>query len=119
MIIDRLWKTVCARLISDTLKKLSSGEYVTFGSGDAIVNKDGIMLKKHKLFGHEPYFAKWEDLSIANGNGTFVISSNSEKKAKAELSYKDMDNVHILETIMRFLWKDGNYLKLRRGEFSD
>jgi hypothetical protein len=118
MIIDRLWKAVCVRLVSDTLKKLSSGEYITFGNGDAIVNKDGIMLKKHKLFGHEPYYAKWEDLRISNGNGTFIISSDSEKKAKAELSYKDIDNVHILETIMRFLWKDGNHQKLRRGEFT-
>jgi hypothetical protein len=118
MIVDRLWKAVCIRLLTETLAKLSAGEYVTYGNGDAIVNKDGIMLKKHKLFGHDPYFAKWEDLRIGNGNGTFVVSSDSEKKAKAELSYKDTDNVHVFEAITRFLFKDGNHLKLRRGEFS-
>lgn len=118
VIIDKLWKSVCIRLVSDTLRNLSSGEYIAYGNGDAIVNKDGIMLKKHKFLGYDPYYAKWEDLSISNGNGTFVISSNSEKKASAELSYRDVDNVHILEHVMRFLWKDGNYAKLRSGEFS-
>ena len=119
IIVNRLWKSVCIRLINETLRKLSAGEHVVYGNGNAIVNKDGIMLKKHKLFGYEPYYTEWEDLRIGNGNGTFVISSDSEKKAKAELSYRDTDNVHILETIMRFLWKDGNYLKLQRGEFSE
>jgi hypothetical protein len=118
VIVDRLWKAVCVRLLSETLTKLSAGDYITYGNGDAIVNKDGIMLKKHKLFGHEPFFARWEDLRIDNGNGTFVVSSDTEKKAKAELSYKDTDNVHIFEAIMRFLWKEGNHLKLRQGEFS-
>ncbi|MBF0319507.1 MAG: hypothetical protein HQL01_06875 [Nitrospirae bacterium] len=118
MIIDKLWKAVCVRLIGDTLKILSAGESVAYGNYDAIVNRDGVMLKKPKMFGYEPYYSKWEDLRISNGNGTFIISSASEKEAKAELSYMDINNAHILETIMRFLWKDGNFEKLRRGELS-
>jgi hypothetical protein len=118
MIVERLWKTVCVRLFSDTLRRLSAGDHVNFGNGDAIVNKDGIMLKKHKVFGRsEPYFAKWEELSIENGNGTFIIESTKDKSIGAELPYKDVDNVHILEALLRFLWKDGNCYKLRSGEF--
>lgn len=116
-IISKLWKAVCVRLITDTLEKLSSGEYINFGNGAAIVNKDGIMLKNHKLFRQEPYFTKWEDLRIGNGNGTFGIWSDREKKANAEFSYENTNNAHIIESVVRLLLKDGNYQKLRTGEF--
>jgi len=120
MITDRLWKAVCVRLVSDTLRRLSEGENVNFGNGVAIVNKDGIVLKKYKVFGRaESVFCKWEDLAISNGNETFIVEASADKSIGAELSYKDVDNVHILESILRFLWKDGNYAKLRRGEFSE
>ncbi len=120
MITDRLWKAVCVRLVSDTLRRLSEGENVNFGNGVAIVNKNGIVLKKYKVFGRaESVFCKWEDLAISNGNGTFIVEASADKSIGAELSYKDVDNVHILESILRFLWKDGNCYKLSRGEFSE
>lgn len=117
LITDKLWKAVCVRLFSETLSSLSSGEKKIYG--DAVIDKDGVLLKKSKLLWmSEPFYSKWEDLSISNGPGTFIIQSTNEKKVKAELSYRDIDNVHILEAMLRFLWKDGNYQKLRRGEFS-
>lgn len=117
LITDKLWKGVCVRLFSETLSRLSSGEKIVYG--DAVIDKDGVLLKKRKLLlMSEPYYSKWEGLSISNGPGTFIIESTNEKKAKAELSYRDIDNVHILESVMRFLWKDGNYQKLRTGEFA-
>jgi hypothetical protein len=118
MIVGCLWNAVCIQLFSDILRRLSDGDHVIFGNGDAIVSKDGIMLKKHKVFGRsEPYFAKWEELIIRNGNGTFIVESKNDKSIGAELPYKDVDNVHILEALLRFLWKDGNCYKLRDGEF--
>lgn len=117
MITDRLWKAVCVRILSKTLNDLSTGKHIAYGP--AVVDKDGIMLQKRKFISSEPFYGKWEDLSISNGNGSFVVFSSIEKKAKVELKYSEYDNVHILETLMRFLWKDGNYAKLQRGEFSD
>lgn len=112
------------RLIGEMLRKLSQGEKLIFG--DILVEKNGIMLNKpahyHKgrrsVFGLEPYYAKWEELSISSQPGIFIIESTKEKKARVELSYQDMDDVHILEAVMRFLWKDGNYIKLQQGLFS-
>lgn len=117
-ILDKLWKNVCRRLIEQTLQRLSDGEKLIFN--DIVVDKDGILLKKHKFFGaDDPFYAKWEDLSISNAAGAFVISATKEKKASSTLYYRNVDNVHILEAVIRFLWKDGNYQKLSRGEFSN
>jgi hypothetical protein len=116
MILDKLWKTVCVRLIEQALQRLSSGEKLTYN--DVVVDKDGILLRKQKFLGSEPFYAKWEGLSISNAAGAFVIQTTNEKKTNTTLYYRNVDNVHILETIMRFLLKDGNYQKLRRGEFS-
>ena len=115
LILDKLWKAVCVRLIGETLFKLSSGEKIRYG--DAVVDKEGILLKKRKFLSSEPFYSKWENLRISNGAGTFIIDSAIEEKARIELSYRDIDNVHILEAMMRFLWKDGNYVRLQRGEF--
>lgn len=115
-VINKLWRAVGIRLINETLSLLSKGYNIRYG--DIVVDKDGITLQKKKFFSSEPYYAKWEELKIGSGSGKFVIMSEKEKKAAAELSYRDMDNVHVLESVMEFLWKDGNFQKLRRGEFS-
>ena len=120
IITNRLWKVICVRMIGDTLKQLSDGISITFDNDAATVNKNGIILKKHKVIGSaEPIFCKWEELAIRNGNGTFIVEHVNDKSIGTELSYKDVDNVHILESVLRFLWKDGNCYKLSRGEFAE
>lgn len=114
LILEKLWKTVVVRLIDEILKKLSQGDKLTYGN--IIVDKNGILLKKKKLFWSEPYYAKWEDLTMSNGPGVFVITATKERKAQAKLDYREINNVRILEAVMRYLWKDGNYAKLRNDE---
>jgi len=116
LITGKLWKAVCVRLISQTLSRLSAGEKVRFG--EIVVDKEGILLNKHGRYAIEgQHYARWPNLRIGNRPGMFTISSDQDISARAELGYRDVDNVHILEAIMRFLWKDGNYQRLMRGEF--
>lgn len=114
-ITDSLWKLVVVRLIREMLTGLASGR--KYSIGDVVVHRDGIELEVHKFLGTDKYLAPWSDLSIRNGAGTFVINSNSNKKAYAVLKYRETWNVHILEAVMRFLWKDGNHAKLASGSF--
>lgn len=116
VILDKVWKAVCVRLISETLSRLSSGEKIWFG--EVVADKNGLLLQKRKFFKKKPFYSRWEDLTISNGRGTFIITSSKEKNACGELAYRDVDNVHILEAIMGFLWKDGNYARLQKGELS-
>ncbi len=117
IILEKLWKAVCGRLVGQTLSRLSSGEKLRYGN--VVVDKEGVLLPKYKFLGlsSEPVHYPWEELTISSGAGYFKISAAKEKNYYAQLSYRDIDNVHILEAIMRFLWKDGNYIKLRNGEF--
>lgn len=117
LILEKMWKAVCVRLVGQTLSRLSSGEKLRYG--DVVVDKEGVLLPKYKFLGwsSEPVHYPWEELSISSGAGYFKISATKEKNSYAQLSYRDIDNVHILEAIMRFLWKEGNLAKLRNGEF--
>jgi len=116
LIVDKLWRAVGIRLIHQTLSSLSKGEKVKYG--DIVVDKDGILMKTddpHSRGGH--IYSRWEDLRISNGPGTFKISSATDLRARTELAYREYDNIHVLEAIIRYLWKDGNYERLRRGDF--
>ena len=112
-ITDSLWKVVVVRLITEMLSGLASAR--KYSIGEVVVHRDGIELEVHKFLGTDKYLAPWSDLSIRNGAGTFVINSNSNKKAYAVLKYRETWNVHVLEAVMRFLLNDGNHAKLASG----
>ncbi|KJU85151.1 hypothetical protein MBAV_002649 [Candidatus Magnetobacterium bavaricum] len=139
LIIEKLWKAVCIRLFSEILSRLSSGEKIVYGDNYAVVDKHGILLA-----GNTSHY-RWEDITFHSSSGGLVIkyeknaqtrlsdgegiSRNSsysiagyhgyyhQPKPRPQLSYRNHDNVYILEAILRFLYEDGNYHKLRRGEF--
>ena len=115
LILDKLWGAVGARLVNRTLSRIVAGEKIRYG--DFVIDNNGVLLKKKNFFTTEPYQAPWDELSIGNGKGTFFIRSTKETKAIAELSYREVENTHILEALMRFLWKDGNLAKMQAGQF--
>lgn len=121
MIVGKLFKVIGHRLFTEALQKISAGQYITYGSSkvnSVEITKEGMNLTILMLSGpHSSKFYPWEKLRIGNGNGSFTVKSD-DNEASAELSYIDDDNTHILEALVRFLWKDGNYQKLRRGEFA-
>lgn len=105
--IGRLWKAVGLRLLIKMLKGLRDGRRYRFGT--AVLTDYGVELERRKLFSaNERVSCKWTDLAIGNNPGTFCIYKRDEKKVSVELSYQDMDNVHILEKAMRTFWKNAS-----------
>jgi hypothetical protein len=103
---DRLWKAVCVRLLIEMLNDLKNEKHYKFGS--AIVTDSGIVLKKLKFIGkNEKIMCSWNELVIGNGAGTFYIAKKNNRKVSEELSYLEIDNVHILEAAIRMFWKKG------------
>lgn len=108
--VDRLWKTAGVRLLTEMLKGLCTGK--RFGFGTAVVTDHGVELERRKLImANERVPCKWTDLVIGNGSGTLRIAKNDEEKVAVELSYQEIDNVHILEAALYALRKS-NCVKL-------
>lgn len=108
--IDKIWRAVCVRLISELIAALKAGGSLRFG--DAIVCDDHVILLKHKVFGHdETVRCGWSDVHVWNADGSFFIGAKNDKKTYAGLSYILLPNTHILEPVIRAAFKhSGNRL---------
>jgi hypothetical protein len=104
--VERMWKAVCARLLTGYLEGLRAGKEYVFGS--ARVNDRGMELERRQIFsGKQRVFCAWDEMVIWNGPGVFCVGKKNDKKLMASFSYQDEDNIHILEAGIRTLWKRG------------
>jgi hypothetical protein len=87
------------------LQGLRNGEKYHFGS--TILSDYGMDLKHQKFFSSERIFCRWSELSIYNGPGTFCVQRNGGKEVSTSFSYLDQDDINILETTIRSLFKRG------------
>lgn len=130
--LERLWKAVCVRLITETLKALKSGKQLSFGQ--ALINDDGVRLPRHVCLASDPVlidapdvmaelekmqkhfqklyypesedaYRKWGDVTYGSANGSFVITAKDDKKTYADIPYLTTPNAHILESIIRLSFK--------------
>lgn len=104
--IDRLWRAVGVRLLTEHLEGFRDGKKYRFGS--AVMSDYGMELERKKLFSsNEHVFCRWSELVIWDGAGVFCIGKKEDKKLAACFSYQDEDNIHILEAAIRMFWKRG------------
>ncbi|MEL4273925.1 hypothetical protein [Shewanella xiamenensis] len=104
--VDRLWRAVGVRLLTEYLEGLRDGKKYRFGS--AVMSDHGMELERKKLFGsNERVFCRWDELVIWNGAGVFCIGKKEDKKLAAAFSYQEEDNIHVLEAAIRMFWKRG------------
>jgi hypothetical protein len=103
--IDRLWRSVGARLLTEYLEGLRDGKKYEFGS--TTTSDYGIELEPNTWITRKKVFCRWNELTIWNGPGVFCVKKKREEKLFVELSYQDEDNVHVLEAAIRALWKRG------------
>ena len=104
--IDRLWRAVGVRLLTEYLEGLRDGKQYRFGS--TVMSDLGMELERKKLFGsNERVFCRWGELVIWDGAGVFCIGKKEDKKLAAAFSYQEEDNIHVLEAAIRMFWKRG------------
>lgn len=103
-IIDKLWRSVCVRLLFKMMETWSKGGEIKFGGVE--VRDNGIMLTKSRFFkGDEQKFHTWYELSKGSYNGSLTFTGKPDAKFTASLSYKDTPNVHILDFALNKIWK--------------
>ena len=104
--IDRLWRAVGVRLLTEYLEGLRDEKKYRFGS--AVIRDRGLELERARLFSsNERVFLRWSELVIWNGAGVFCIGKKGDKKLSVSFSYQDEDNIHVLEAAIRMFWKRG------------
>ena len=104
--IEKLWRAVCVRLLTEMLESLKAGSTLHFG--DALLHDDGITLTKHKLFKNdEKIRCTWGQVSVWNADGSFCIGAKTDKKTYVGLSYLHDANTHILEQVVRMAFTKG------------
>jgi hypothetical protein len=103
---EKLWQAVCVRLVFEFITSVAKGEHIPFS--DAIIHDSGVILKRRRLFSSDEQVpVSWGDLRIWNQDGCFYLGSANDKKVYAALSYQNIDNVHILEAVIRTFFKKG------------
>lgn len=104
--IQKLWQAVCVRLVTELITDLAKGTSHRFG--DAIVSDDSIEMSRHRLFSSkERVSLTWSEIRTWNEDGCLYIGAKHDKKVYSALSYKDVDNVHILEAVIDVFFKKG------------
>jgi hypothetical protein len=72
------------------------------------MSDDGIELERTNLFsGGERVFCRWKDLVIKSCTDALRIEKKKDKKVVAILSYQKDDNIHVLETAVDLILKQG------------
>ena len=102
--IERLWRVACGQIMRRYAEGLRASK--SFRFGDIVVSDEGCEVISHKLIGSERIRAPWSDLQIWSSNGSFVVGIKGKKEAYAAASYKDVNNTHALEQMIRVFFKD-------------
>jgi hypothetical protein len=102
--IDKLWRAVCVRLLTEMLEALKDGRDLHFG--DALLHDDGITLVKRKFLGsNEKVRCSWGQVHVWSADGSFCIGAKDDKKVNAGVSYIHGANTHFLEQAIRMGFK--------------
>lgn len=101
--VDKLWRAVGVRLLTELLEALKAGRQITFG--DSVIRDDGVTLTRHKFLGSDQVPLGWHQMHVWSAHGSFIIGAKDDKKAYTQLPYIAMPNVHILEQGIRMAFK--------------
>jgi hypothetical protein len=112
-IVANVWEIVGVTILRNLLRGLDRGE--TFPVGSTAVTKDGVWITDDGFFKSERRFVPWEKLAMSSAKGQLHLGEDG-RGPSISMSFRDVDNVVVLERLIEFLWSDHNFLKLRRGE---
>ena len=103
--IERLWKGVGFRIMCDWAERLKAGGQLAFP--DLVVQDRQVTLTRTRLFrSDETKSLTWDKVTVYNASGSFVIAERGNTGLSAVLSYTQVDNVHVLEAMIRAFMKN-------------
>jgi hypothetical protein len=106
-LVPRLWRTAGVTLLLSFLGRLMEGESIKVGA--ATVTDGTVAFSYNKGWGRrEEAELNWSDCQVWSENGSFYIAHRDNKKMQVSLPYRDVENVHVLEHMIRGTFKNGS-----------
>lgn len=104
--IDKLWRAIGVRLMTEMLEGLRKGQQ--YKIGDALIDDHGVEVTKHRFLSNNRVRGNWSQLKVWSADGAFFIGIASDAKAYSELSYMNTDNAHIIEAAIHMKFKNSS-----------
>ena len=102
--IEKLWRAVGVRLLTEIVAKLRAGDEIPFGG--CIIKDTGVTLKKPRMFmTAQAVHLPWSAIDIINLDGNFCLMAKSDRKFATRLSYRNEANTHVLSGLMMMAFK--------------
>lgn len=112
-LVERYWKAVGRRLLSEMIDGLAQGG--TYKFGPVTVEDRGITINEKSVFGANSRFHEWETLSWGTVNGCLSFMSAEKPETQiVGLSYIWSDNTHILSAALGLLGQSGDKTRLSK-----
>lgn len=103
--IDRLFKAVLEQIVGALIARLRAGHEIH--AGNAIIRDTSVILRRKKFFGDEAAEYDWGEVTVSAFNGAFVINGPAGSKATASMGYREVDNAHFIELLVRHAFSRG------------
>jgi hypothetical protein len=97
--VEKLWRAVGSRILTELIQALKSGQEIWFGK--ASVRDDGVTLIENRFFRKKPVHVPWYQTQIWPEDGALCIAAKEDSRVRVKLSYIYTPNVHILEQVIR------------------
>jgi hypothetical protein len=111
---EQIWSRVGSLLISRFLDKLANDEAISVGS--VRVDRAGVWVDGSWNFlwmKAKPRHVPWVDLKIFSNEGTLYLQSIKDQRYRSELNFNKTENALVLDSVIRYLFRDNNWRKLR------
>lgn len=103
--VPRLWQGVGFRLVNEMVATLGAGGELTFGK--MIAKNNTVVLTQRKMFSSERVEFSWGDVTVRTADGSFIVDGPKGSKASETMGYREVDNIHFFEALVRQAFKNG------------
>lgn len=103
--VPRLWQGVGFRLVNEMAAALGAGGELKFGK--MVARNDTVVLTQRKMFSSERVEFGWGDVTVRTADGALIVDGPKGSKASETMSYREVDNIHFFEALVRQAFKNG------------
>lgn len=101
----RLWAALAQQMFEAIGQQLRAGAELPFGR--AVIKDESVILRSTGLFSNKQAEFPWQEVTIGSQGGCFTIYGPKGANMMGVMLYREHDNVHFLEPMIRHAFKNG------------